>query len=133
MPFHYRQPILLTPLWLLLRSESLGETGGRMLNPNGSIGLPYDLREGIARDKSSFFMLGYCRCTDGARESPFGVVRVDTGKMNATSANSSVIYIGEPARARLTCLWEDSSVRAIDWRFGQRKGIKPLSPWRTLL
>jgi hypothetical protein len=96
-------------------------------------GLPYDLREGIALNKSSFFVLEHSWSTDGAWGSLFGVVRVDTGKMNATCADSSVINIGEPARARLTCLWEDSSVRAIGWRFGQRKGIKPLSPWWTLL
>jgi hypothetical protein len=100
---------------------------------NGGRGLPYDLSEGIALDKSSFFILEHSCCTDGAQKSPFGIVRVDTGKMNATCADSSVVYFGEPARARLTCLWEDSSVRAIDWRFGQRKGIKPLSPWWTLL
>jgi len=34
-----------------------GETGGRLFDLNGSRGLPYDLKEGIAPNKSSFFVL----------------------------------------------------------------------------
>jgi hypothetical protein len=79
---------------LVLRS--IGETGGRLFDLNGSRGLPYDLREGIALNGSSFFVLEHSWSTDGAQEFPFGVVVVSNETISQELNSSSVFYIGGP-------------------------------------
>lgn len=105
MPCHYRQTILTAPPWLLWRSESLGETGGRLFDLNGSRGLPYDLREGIALNKSSFFVLKRSWSTDGAQELPFGVVVVSNETISRELNSSSVVYIGGSVGGQLMLFW----------------------------
>jgi hypothetical protein len=46
------------PLHLRDRAEFSGETDARLFDLNGSRGLPYDLREGIALNSSSVFYVG---------------------------------------------------------------------------
>jgi hypothetical protein len=96
MPCHYRQTILTAPPWLLWRSESLGETGARLFDLNGSRGLPYALREGVDLNSSSFFVLEADWNSTGAQEFPFGVVVVDTSRITHALNESSVFYIGGP-------------------------------------
>jgi hypothetical protein len=74
--------------------QRLGETGGRLFDLNGSRGLPYDLREGIALNGSSFFVLEQQWTKKGAQEFPFGVVIVKNETITTTLNESSVFYIG---------------------------------------
>jgi hypothetical protein len=74
--------------------QRLGETGGRLFDLNGSRGLPYDLREGIALNGSSFFVLEQQWTKKGAQEFPFGVVIVKNETIKTTLNESSVFYIG---------------------------------------
>jgi hypothetical protein len=74
--------------------QRLGETGGRLFDLNGSRGLPYDLREGIALNGSSFFVLEQQWTKKGAQEFPFGVVVVKNETVTTTLNESSVFYIG---------------------------------------
>ena len=74
--------------------QRLGETGGRLFDLNGSRGLPYDLREGIALNGSSFFVLEQQWTKKGAQEFPFGVVVVKNETITTTLNESSVFYIG---------------------------------------
>jgi hypothetical protein len=74
--------------------QRLGETGGRLFDLNGSRGLPYDLKEGIDLNSSSFFVLETDWNSSGAQEFPFGVVVVDAGKIASILNESSVFYIG---------------------------------------
>ena len=60
------------------RAEFSGVTGGRLFDLNGSSGLPYDLREGIALNSSSFYALELDWNTTGAQELPFGIVSLSS-------------------------------------------------------
>ena len=74
--------------------QRLGETGGRLFDLNGSRGLPYDLREGIALNGSSFYVLEAKWTKKGAQEFPFGIVVVKNETITTTLNESSVFYIG---------------------------------------
>ncbi|MBU0685788.1 MAG: hypothetical protein ABIE25_00045 [Thermoplasmatota archaeon] len=67
--------------------------------------MPYDLREGIALNGSSFFVLERSWSTDGAQEFPFGVVVVDSDRIIATLNDSSVFYVGGPAENHIVGFW----------------------------
>jgi hypothetical protein len=77
--------------------QRLSETGARLFDLEGKRGLPYDLREGLALNGSSFFVLETDWNTSGAQEFPFGVVVVDSDRIIASMNDSSVFYIGGPA------------------------------------
>jgi hypothetical protein len=74
--------------------QRLGETGGRLFDLNGSRGLPYDLREGIALNGSSFYVLEAQWTKKGAQEFQFGVAIVKNETITTTLNESSVFYIG---------------------------------------
>jgi hypothetical protein len=76
--------------------QRLSETGARLFDLNGSRGLPYDLREGIALNGSSFFVLERSWTTAGAQEFPFGVVVVSNETVSQKLNSSSVFYVGGP-------------------------------------
>ncbi len=76
--------------------QRLGETGGRLFDMNVSRGLPYDLREGIALNGSSFFVLEHQWSKKGAQEFPFGTVIVKNETITTTLNESSVFYVGGP-------------------------------------
>jgi hypothetical protein len=57
-------------------------------------GLPYDLREGISLNESSFCVLESCWNTRGAQEFPFGVVIVNETSIGVVKDNSNVINLG---------------------------------------
>jgi len=63
--------------------------------------LPYDLREGIALNGSSFFVLERSWSTDGAQEFPFGVVIVSNETISQKLNESSVVYIGGLSSGKL--------------------------------
>jgi hypothetical protein len=88
--------------------QRLGETGGRLFDLNASRGLPYDLREGQELNASSFYVLERSWSSRGAQEFPFGVVVVSNETISQKLNESSVLYIGGPARAGLTCFRTDS-------------------------
>lgn len=81
--------------------QRLSETGGRLFDLTGSRGLPYDLREGIALNGSSFYVFETDWNTSGAQEFPFGVVLVDSAKIAGALNESSVFYVGGPLDNRL--------------------------------
>ena len=81
--------------------QRLSETGARLFDLNGSRGLPYDLREGIALNGSSFFVLERGWSTDGAQEFPFGVVIVSNETISQKLNESSVFYIGGSSSGQL--------------------------------
>ncbi len=85
--------------------RSIEETGARLFDLNGSRGLPYDLREGIALNKSSFFVLERCWSMDGAQEFPFGVVVVSNETISRELNSLSVVYIGGPVDCQLALFW----------------------------
>jgi hypothetical protein len=85
--------------------QRLGETGGRLFDLNGSRGLPYDLREGIALNGSSYFVLEQQWTKKGAQEFPFGVVIVKNETITTTLNESSVVYIGGSVGGQLVLLW----------------------------
>ena len=85
--------------------QRLGETGGRLFDLNGSRGLPYDLREGIALNSSSFYVLELDWSTAGAQEFPFGVVLVDDYTITQAMNSSCVLYIGGPVAGQVLLLW----------------------------
>ena len=58
--------------------------------------MPYDLREGIDLNSSSFFVLETDWNSTGAQEFPFGVVVVGSSKISASLNESSVFYVGGP-------------------------------------
>jgi hypothetical protein len=84
--------------------QRLGETGARLFDLNGSRGLPYDLREGIALNSSSFFVLETSWNESGAQEFPFGVVVVDSSKITHALNESSVFYVGGPVEDHIVGL-----------------------------
>ncbi len=65
-------------------------SGGSRFDLEGNRGLPYDLREGIVLNGSSFFVLEDSWSTDGAQESPFGVVVVSNETISQKLNESSV-------------------------------------------
>jgi hypothetical protein len=77
--------------------QRLGETGGRLFDLNGSRGLPYDLREGIALNSSTFYVLETDWNTSGAQEFPFGVIVVGSDRIASALNESNIFYVGGPA------------------------------------
>jgi hypothetical protein len=63
--------------------------------------LPYDLREGVGLNSSSFYVLETDWNSTGAQEFPFGTVVVDSAKISAALNESSVFYVGGPLDSRL--------------------------------
>jgi len=90
-----------TPSALRLRPERLSETGARLFDLNGSRGLPYDLREGIALNSSFFYVLELDWNTFGAQEFPFGVLVVSNETISQQLGRSSVVYVGGPLGEQL--------------------------------
>ncbi|MBU0685786.1 MAG: hypothetical protein ABIE25_00035 [Thermoplasmatota archaeon] len=72
------------------------ETGARLFDLEGKRGLPYDLREGLALNGSSFFVLETAWNTSGAQEFPFGVVVVSNETISQKLNESNVFYVGGP-------------------------------------
>lgn len=68
---------------------------------NGPRGLPYDLKEGIALEGSSFFLMETDWNSTGAQESPFGVVLVESGTISSVLDESSVFDVGGPLSGQL--------------------------------
>ncbi|MBU0685133.1 MAG: hypothetical protein KJ653_04710, partial [Candidatus Thermoplasmatota archaeon] len=77
--------------------QRLSETGARLFDLNGYRGLPYDLREGIDLNSSSFYVLETDWNSTGAQEFPFGVVVIDSDRIIAALNDSNVFYVGGPA------------------------------------
>ena len=71
-----------------------GEDWGRLFDLNGSRGLPYDLREGIDLNSSSFFVLETDWNSTEAQEFPFGVVVVSNETISQKLNESNVFYVG---------------------------------------
>jgi hypothetical protein len=67
-----------------------------LLDLNSYRGLLYDLRDGIALNKSSFFVLERSWSTDGAQEFPFGVVVVSNETISQELNSSNVFNVGGP-------------------------------------
>ncbi len=81
--------------------QRLSETGARLFDLNGSRGLPYDLREGIALAGASFYALETDWNSTGAQEFPFGVVVLDQSRISAVLNDSSVFYVGGPTESQI--------------------------------
>jgi hypothetical protein len=81
--------------------DSPEETGWRLFDLNYGRGLPYDLREGIALNKSSFFVLENSWSTKGAQEFPLGVVIVNSTSIGSVLDDTSVVYVGGPTENRV--------------------------------
>ena len=71
-------------------------SGGRLFDLEGNRGLPYDLREGVGLNLSSFFVLETNWNSTGAMEFPFGIVVVSNETISQKLNSSSVIFIGGP-------------------------------------
>ena len=84
--------------------QRLGETGWRLFDLEYGRGLPYDLREGLKLNASSFYVLEHSWSTKGAQEFPFGVVIVDPGKIGPVLNDSSIVYVGGPSGRQLICI-----------------------------
>jgi hypothetical protein len=84
--------------------QRLGETGWRLFDIEYARGLPYDLREGIALNSSSFFVIEEGWATDGAQEFPFGTVVLSDETLSAFEEEASVLYVGGSAGDQLTFL-----------------------------
>ena len=74
---------------------------GRLFDLSTSRGLPYDLREGIALNSSSFFVLETDWNSTGAQEFPIGTVVVGSAKLSASLNSSSVFYVGGPSEGQI--------------------------------
>ena len=85
-------------------SRCSGKTGRRLFDLNGSRGLPYDLREGIDLNSSSFYVLETDWNSTGAQEFPFGVVIVSNETISQRLNESSVFYVGGPTENRIVGL-----------------------------
>ena len=85
--------------------QRLGETGWRLFDLEYGRGLPYDLREGLKLNESSFYVLEQSWSTKGAQEFPFGVVVVSNETISQELNESSVIYIGGPVGGQLALFW----------------------------
>ena len=69
--------------------------------PSG--GLPCDLREGIALNESSFYVLDTSWSTTGAQEFPFGVVVTNETTIEKILDESNVVYIGGSQDNQISC------------------------------
>ncbi|HIH01066.1 TPA: hypothetical protein HA259_03135 [Thermoplasmata archaeon] len=76
--------------------QRLGETGWRLFDIEYDRGLPYDLREGLSLNASSFFVLEEQWSTNGAQEFPFGVVVIEEATIDEALSGSCVFYVGGP-------------------------------------
>ena len=76
-------------------------TGGRLVDLEVGRGLPYDPREEIALNSSSFYVLERDWNTTGAQEFPFGVVVVSNETVSQKLNASSVFYVGGPVVGQL--------------------------------
>ena len=76
--------------------QRLGETGWRLFDIEFERGLPYDLKEGLHLNSSSFFVLEEQWSTNGAQEFPFGVVIVDRAAIDELLLEANVFYVGGP-------------------------------------
>ncbi|RDE13017.1 MAG: hypothetical protein C4K47_06965 [Candidatus Thorarchaeota archaeon] len=83
--------------------QRLGETGWRLFDLEYGRGLPYDLREGIALNKSSFYVLENSWSTEGAQEFPLGVVVVNDTTIDSILNDSNIVYIGGSSYNLLVC------------------------------
>ena len=81
--------------------QRLGEIGWRLFDIDYERGLPYDLREGITLNASSFYVLEGQWATKGAQEYPFGVVQIDQTVIDGILSTNSVVYIGGPTDNQL--------------------------------
>jgi hypothetical protein len=79
-------------------------SGGSRPDLEGNRGLPYDLREGIDLNSSSFFVLETAWNSTGAQEFPFGVVIVSNETISQKLNESSIMYIGGPLGEQLVLL-----------------------------
>jgi hypothetical protein len=84
---------------------SIGETGARLFDLNGSRGLPYDLSEGIALNSSSLCVIELDWNTSGAQEFPFGVVVIPNETISQKLSESSIMYIGGFVGGQLMLFW----------------------------
>jgi len=83
--------------------QRLGETGWRLFDLNYGRGLPYDLREGVALNHSSFYVVETSWSSEGAQEFPFGVVVVNSTTIENALNDSNVLYLAGPSDSRLSC------------------------------
>jgi len=84
--------------------QRLGETGWRLFDLEYGRGLPYDLREGLKLNASSFYVLEHSWSSKGAQEFPFGVV-VSNEAISQKLSESSIMYIGGSVGGQLTLFW----------------------------
>jgi len=82
--------------------QRLGETGWRLFDIEYGRGLPYDLREGIALNASSFYVVEESWTTTGAQEFPFGTVVLEDETLSAFEEEASVLYVGGSVDGQLT-------------------------------
>jgi hypothetical protein len=80
----------------------LGETGRRLFDIDYGRGLPYDLREGLALNASSFYVVEGSWSTTGAQEFPFGTVVLSDETLSAFEEEASVLYVGGSAGDQLS-------------------------------
>ena len=85
--------------------QRLGEVGWRLFDIDYGRGLPYDLREGLALNSSSFFVIEGQWATKGAQEYPFGVVVVEQEALDAVADEGSVMYVGGPTDNQIVLIW----------------------------
>jgi len=79
----------------------LGETGRRLFDLDYGRGLPYDLKEGLALNASSFYVVEGSWTTTGAQEFPFGTVVLSEETLESFKAEGSVLYVGGSAGDQL--------------------------------
>ena len=58
--------------------------------------IPHDLREGVALNSSSLYVLETDWNSTGAQEFPFGVVVIGSDKIASTLNESCVFFVGGP-------------------------------------
>ncbi|MCJ7607479.1 MAG: hypothetical protein MUO94_06515 [Thermoplasmata archaeon] len=80
-----------------------GEVGWRLFDIDYGRGLPYDLREGLALNSSSFFVIEDQWVYNGAQEYPFGVIELDEEIIDGTLSENSVVYVGGPTENNIIC------------------------------
>jgi len=85
--------------------QRLGETGWRLFDIDYGRDLPYALREGLALNETTFYVLEGQWTTNGAQEFPFGVVVVDGTMIAETLKDNNVVYIGGPSENQLICFF----------------------------
>jgi hypothetical protein len=76
--------------------QRLGETGWRLFDIDYGRDLPYALREGLALNETTFYVLEGQWTTNGAQEFPFGVVVVNGTTIDDVLDANNVAYIGRP-------------------------------------